>query len=630
MRRTNAFQSVSPADVCEPPRNVAGWIVTGRNGRHTVTALARLWRHTESCRTPWLVALAVLVAASVAGLGLPLAASEVLAALAAGAALSEPVWTLVAMIGAAAVLQAVGAFLIARSAEEVVCVMRRRSIRGLLGASVPAFRRQTPGDLITRVTADAAYVRNVVMQAIAQLVVGAVNVVGAVALMAYLDVVLLLITLGVVAVPCSLLWWVMPRVRSAAQRQRASVGALADDLDRTLGSFTTVKSSVAERYEQARLDESIAASGRAGVRLGFWSAAAAATSGVAVQAAFLVVIGIGAVRVQNAALSVATLVSFLLYAMQLSQPATQVTQSLSMLQSGRAALDRLDAIDRIEQEPSRSEPVTTHSANGLHADVMWADSCAARLCAVTTSYGSHVALRNVTLDVPSQGVTALVGPSGAGKSTVLRVLVDFCELSAGHAEVADRPLQHWQLGDLRRHVVLVEQDAPVLAGTLREALTYGLCEVSDDDLLAMIQKVGLDERFVGAGSLDQPVGHRGASFSGGERQRVAIARALLARPQILALDEATSQLDVVNEARVRRLIADFARTRPVVLISHRTSTLSIADRIVLLNSGEVRSTGTHSELLLADPLYRELISDGDDAADSLQRFQQAVEAIKTT
>jgi ABC-type multidrug transport system fused ATPase/permease subunit len=586
-----------------------------------MNALARLWRHTRSCRWPWLTALAVLVAASAAGLLLPLAASDVLSALAADTPLGGPVWSLVALIAVAAVLQALGSFLVARSAEEVVCVMRRRSVRSLLGATVPAFREQSPGDLIARVTADAAYVRNVVMQAVVQLAVGVVNVVGAIVLMAYLDMPLLLITLGVVAVPCSALSLVMPRVREAAQRQRAAVGDLAGDLERVVGSFTAVKSAVAEVDEQCRLDQAIGDAGQAGVRLGFWNSAAAAISGLAVQAAFLVVIGVGAVRVQDGALSVAALVSFLLYAMQLSQPATQVTQSLTMLQSGRAALDRLEAIDQIEQEPERRSPRIAAVAAAPRQSA----SFAARLCRVSTSYGPHVALRDVSLHIPPTGVTALVGPSGAGKSTVLRVLIDFCELSAGYAEVADRAVRDWELDDLRRHVVLVEQDTPVLAGTLREALTYGLAGIDDRDLMTMIGCVGLDERFAGTGALEQRVGHRGASFSGGERQRVAVARALLAQPHLLALDEATSQLDVVNEARICGLIADFATKRPVVLVSHRTSTLAIADRIVLLDGGEVRSSGTHDELLTCNPLYRELISDGDDSADA-EQFRRMVAA----
>ena len=153
----------------------------------------------------------------------------------------------------------------------------------------------------------------------------------------------------------------------------------------------------------------------------------------------------------------------------------------------------------------------------------------------------------------------------------------------------------------------VEQDAPVLSGTLRENFLFGAPQASEDELAQVLRTTRLDRPVARLpNGLDTLVGHRGTRLSGGERQRVAIARALLRHPRLLLLDEVTSQLDAVNEAALRDTIAGAARTTTVLVVAHRLSTVTMADRIVVIDAGRVRAVGTHAELLGADPLYAEL------------------------
>jgi ABC-type multidrug transport system fused ATPase/permease subunit len=183
----------------------------------------------------------------------------------------------------------------------------------------------------------------------------------------------------------------------------------------------------------------------------------------------------------------------------------------------------------------------------------------------------------------------------------------FYEPDAGRVLVDGRDVRDWPLGELRAAIGYVEQDAPVLSGTLRENLLFGAPDASDDDLREVVRTTRLDGMVARLpDGLDTLVGHRGTRLSGGERQRVAIGRALLRRPRLLLLDEATSQLDAVNETALRDTIADAARTTTVLVVAHRLSTVTMADRIVVLDAGRVRAVGTHAELLSADPLYAEL------------------------
>jgi ATP-binding cassette subfamily C protein len=213
----------------------------------------------------------------------------------------------------------------------------------------------------------------------------------------------------------------------------------------------------------------------------------------------------------------------------------------------------------------------------------------------------------VTFDVPAGGLTALVGPSGAGKSTIFALIERFYEPSAGRVLVDGHDLRELTLAELRGAIGYVEQDAPVLAGTIRDNLRFAAPDASDREITQALRRTRLEELVAALpDGLDTDVGHRGGRLSGGERQRIAIARALLRKPRLLLLDEATSQLDAVNEAALRDAVADAARTTTVLVVAHRLSTVTLADRIIVLDAGEVRAVGTHAELVERDPLYAEL------------------------
>jgi ABC-type multidrug transport system fused ATPase/permease subunit len=173
--------------------------------------------------------------------------------------------------------------------------------------------------------------------------------------------------------------------------------------------------------------------------------------------------------------------------------------------------------------------------------------------------------------------------------------------------VDGRDVRDWPLPELRAVIGYVEQDAPVLSGSLRDNLLLAPPEAGPDTVAGVLRTARLDGLVTRLpDGLDTLVGHRGVRLSGGERQRVAIARALLRRPRLLLLDEVTSQLDAVNEAALRDAIAEAARITTVLVVAHRLSTVVLSDRIIVMDAGVVRAIGSHAELIATDPLYAEL------------------------
>jgi ABC-type multidrug transport system fused ATPase/permease subunit len=216
-------------------------------------------------------------------------------------------------------------------------------------------------------------------------------------------------------------------------------------------------------------------------------------------------------------------------------------------------------------------------------------------------------LHGVSFTVPAGTRCALVGPSGAGKSTVLALVERFHDVDAGAVLVDGTDVRSWQRAELRAGLGYVEQEAPVLAGSLRDNLLLAAPAASDDEVAAVLAAVNLTG--IGArapAGLDAPAGDGGVLLSGGERQRLAIARSLLARPRLLLLDEPTASLDARNEQALRQAVEAVAVDRTVLVVAHRLSTVVDSDQIVVLEAGRVRAVGRHAELVATDPLYREL------------------------
>jgi ATP-binding cassette subfamily C protein len=546
------------------------------------------------------------------GLALPLVVKVLISNLGNHRAVAGILLLMTALVVTNAALGALGSYVLQRTAESVVLAARHRLVDRLLGLTIGGLDRAEPGDLMSRVTSDTTLLRDVTTDSLVGVVTGSVTLVATLVLMSLMDIVLFGVTLGVFSLAAVIIGLVVPKIGRAARQAQDSVGVMGAALERMLGAFRTIKASGAERREGDRIHAAARDAWRADIRAAKWQAIAGNTAGLAVQCAFLAVLATGGARVASGAIGVGTLVAFLLYVYYLMSPIQQLVSAAREYQVAAAAVARIQEAEGLPVEAAG--PPASPSPPGLARPAEPGGVAPAAPAAVTFE---QVRFRyrpelpevhhGVSFVIPPRGMTAFVGPSGAGKTTVFSLIERFYEPVSGRVLLDGTDVRDWPVAALRAAIGYVEQDAPVLSGSLRENLLLGAPDASEAqvaDVLRITRLTGLVGRL--PQGLETAVGHRGTRLSGGERQRVAIGRALLRRPRLLLLDEATSQLDAINEAALRETVAETAQLITVLVVAHRLSTVTMADRIIVMDAGQVKAAGTHAELVASDPLYAEL------------------------
>jgi ATP-binding cassette subfamily B protein len=569
------------------------------------------------------IVVALSLASAAASLAQPLLVSQVIGIVEKGEALGSLVWILVGLVIASGLLSGVQHYLLQRTGTSVVLSARRHLVRRMLHLPISEFDQRRTGDLVSRVGSDTTLLYAVITQGLVDALGGAVVFVGALIAMLIIDPLLLGLTVLVIAASIITVVLLSSRVRTASREQQEKVGDLAAAVERVIGAIRTVRAANATEREIATVEADAKGAWAAGIKVAKISALVVPIAGIALQVSFLVVLGVGGFRVASGAITIANLVAFILFLFMMIMPLGQAFGAINSVNQALGALGRIEEITAIAGEAEGdaaiepAAPTTTDAAISFE-DVRFRYPEQAhkteREKAIAAAVGEDAVapvdrevLKGVSFEVPRGSRVALVGPSGAGKSTILSLIERFYDPTGGVVRLGGVDVRGLDRAELRGQIGYVEQDAPVLAGSLRQNLTLGAPDATDDACIAVLRTVNLGEVLDrDPAGLDAAVGEDGVMLSGGERQRLAIARALLAAPPILLLDEATASLDGVNEQLLREAIDKVAEHRTLLVIAHRLSTVVDSDRIVVLDHGRVVGIGTHSELVASTPLYKEL------------------------
>lgn len=588
-----------------------------------------------------LIVVAVLsVVGAATSLVQPLLVGQVIEAVQSDTGIGILVWLLVGFVIVSSVISGFQHYLLQRTGTAVVHSSRRQLIARILHLPTSEFDARRTGDLVSRVGTDTTLLYAVLTQGLADAVGSAVLFLGALIAMLLIDPILLLLIVVVIGISVTVVVLLSGRIRTASTAQQEKVGELASGVERAVGSIRTIRASGATERETVAVSKLASDAYSIGVRIAKISSMVVPVSGIALQLSLLVVLGVGGFRVAAGAITIASLISFIMFLFLLVMPLATTFGAITSVNQALGALGRIQEVLDLPTESQDDERIAASLPDGLRQDAgpdapaiefrdvrfhYPANVVAARQAAAKEARNlladahlesaedaaptvqDHEVLRGVSFAVPRGSRVALVGPSGAGKSTILSLIERFYDPTGGSIRLHGHDARTYPRDELRANFGYVEQDAPTLAGTLAENLRLASPEASDADCERVLRAVNLGDVLErNPLGIEAPVGEDGVMLSGGERQRLAIARALLTDAPILLLDESTSSLDGVNEQRMREAIDAVSTDRTLIVIAHRLSTVVDSDLIVVLQDGVVVGQGTHAELVETTPLYRDL------------------------
>ncbi len=559
-----------------------------------------LWSFIHPYRSRLVVGFLLGLGSTAAALASPLVTKQILDAVGTERDMVQPIALLLGLVVLGAGFGFTQAVLLGNLAEDIVFSVRSLLVGRFFRGRVADLQFRPTGEVVTRVTSDTVLLRQATSSSLVNLVNETIALIGGLVLMAVLDLTLFLVAVGCITVIGVFAGRLMPRIGAAQRLAQESIGRLGGILEGGARAVRTMKAARAESIEEARVLAVARDSMAHGKRANRTEALAWTIAGTGIQFAILVILSVGAWRIGAGWLEVSTLVAFLLYAFQLVEPVSSITMYVAELQAGAAAAARIQETDDIRREDTtagRSVEPRRSGADALRFDRV----------GFTYPASARPAIHGFSASFPWHGRIAVVGPSGAGKTSLFSLILGFYRPEAGRILVNGADMSELSLHSIRERIAYVEQETPLLAGTIRYNVAYRFPEADDDELWAALHAVGLRElveRF--PLGLDEPVST--TSLSGGQRQRIGVARAIVRRPDILLLDEATAQLDGLAEAAIHDVVERIATDSLVVTIAHRLSTVMDADRIIVMDEGRMSASGTHRELLASSPLYAELVA----------------------
>ncbi|MBG9980931.1 ABC transporter ATP-binding protein [Facklamia lactis] len=496
-----------------------------------------------------------------------------------------------------AILTGIGNYLIALHGEQSIVALRYKLNYHLIYMPQSYFDQQNSGELVSRIMNDSQQIRKFLTESLPNLVVGVLTIILSVCFLFTLDWKLTLSMLIIFPLMLTILIPMSKLSFKNSEKFQASMGSLTRHLTNMYRNTSFVKYATAEEqllkefetesqqnYEIAKSKYKVEAFTQpVGLGILFCSIA--------------IIFGYGGYRVSIGAITIGTLMSFLIYTFQLLNPIGGLSQQISDYASMKGALTALEDIFHNPIEDFEK------GCNFFSGDVHFKH--------VSFAYNDKNILKDISLTLPQGAQIAIVGPSGGGKSTIAKLLLGLYTVSEGTINIDDTNINQINLLKLRQSIAYISQDTYLIPGTIKDNLKLGLSHpVTDQEINRAIKLVGLEEDISNmTNGLDTEVGENGKLLSGGQKQRLSIAQALLRKSSIIIFDEATSNLDADNESIIIDLVNNVLKNITTITIAHRLSTVVNADEIIFLDNGTITGRGNHNDLFSNHADYRRYVEE---------------------
>jgi ATP-binding cassette subfamily B protein len=482
-----------------------------------------------------------------------------------------------------------------RVAQGVIKGMRDQAFKKLQSVPLDFYSNVKAGYLISRIANDSESISDFLTYQLPSVIAGVTTIIIAAVIMFDLNTRLALFSLAIMPILGVYTLVIQSRVRDNYLKTRRAIAAITGNLAETIAAIRTVKAFNAEAQTEGRFKELNDENFRANMR------ATRLTSSYSSVIRFLEAVGIflviyeGAVSLLGGQISLGILVAFIAYVQQFFNPIVQLTQLYNTYQNSMVGASRIYGI--IDSDPEKA--MGSNEINSFTKSVKSED--------VSVRYDENVALEKVTVEIRKGECVAVVGRTGAGKTTLTNVILKFRFPDLGEILLDLKDINEIETTAYRKLIVPVLQEPFLFNGTLFDNIEYSKRGIKREEVQALIDRYGMSEifRHLPKG-LDSPVGEMGRNLSEGQRQAVSILRAFVRNPEIIIMDEATAQIDSRSEKNIIEAMRKFATNGTLILISHRFSLITLADRIIVLEKGRVAQEGTLGKLSKEDGVFREL------------------------
>ncbi|MDR0267147.1 ABC transporter ATP-binding protein [Paenibacillus sp.] len=571
-------------------------------------AFVHLVRETKP--SVWVLSVAAILSvfSTLVSLVVPLFTKGLVDSFTVGSIKPSQIVMLIVSFVVSAISGGISIYLLNRLGQEVVAKLRDRLWRKLLKLPIPYYDNHRTGDTISRMTNDTAVLKGLVSEHVTGFFNGVISMVGAIVILLLLDWKMTLIILAAIPITAAVLVPLGRVMLHVSRRMQDETADFTTILNQVLSEIRLVKASNAEERETEVGRSAIQGLLKLGIREGKIQAFIGPIISFVMMGLMVLIIGYGGMRVSSGVLSAGDLVAFILYLVQIIMPMNQLTMFFTQLQKSVGATERIvnileDRQENVSEGKTLSGPIQTIRLEHVHFSYEKGDAV----------------LHDISFTLEPGKVTAVVGPSGGGKTTLFSVIERFYLPDSGVIRVGGEDISEYSLSTWRRQIGYVPQESPIVAGTIRDNICYGMDREVSDEEVKHAANMAYADIFIDdlPKGYQTEVGERGIKLSGGQRQRISIARALLRDPQILMLDEATSSLDSQSEVFVQKALQNLMEGRTTLVIAHRLSTVVDADQILFIEKGHITGKGTHQELIESHMMYREFANQQLRIADPI-------------